>query len=630
MKKVICIILMMALVFTSTATVEAKGRSDKPNKQNYVQKTKDNYRYGKVFKLKDTHTIKYKKYVLPTKPVTNGMGAEVDFKSPTGVLKVVKGSLTIVVNFKQKTVTVNGVKDKNSGIFTCKESQRTIVLLKYIAKLLGAVVSQEEDDIRVTVPGLKAPTDVMLTTVGAVVKNNTLNSTTQYMTATAKITQGQATGGRAELYVGSRLVAADTAISAMDNYVTFTTSDGSPANEELRSLIPEGGLVTVRLYNAGNNSVTSSKSNPTLTVDYIPPAIGNVLSANYDSGNGQLTINTTGATANGDLVDVTKLSLTEPISGKTYQLTNTSKAGSSGTVVNGNQLLVSVGAADRLGIAGLGSSALYLTVAAGALLSDAAGNLSAVFPTPFTLPVAYQYALSAPTNVTVTPIGTTTVPNTLNASTIFMNASAKIVPGQVAGGRAELYVGSVLVAYDTSILATDDYVTFTTSDSAPSNAKLQAAVPVGGIVTVKLYSADGKTATSAVGNPTLTVDYIAPTLTGIISAIYDRNSNLVYLSVTGASAVSDTMDVTKLVFYDVSSNKSYQLTNAAKTGSKGTVNDPNTIIVNLGSSDRAGLYRFGEKAVYLTVNEGILLKDEAGNESAYSPVTAQIPVIVVK
>ncbi|MDF2514044.1 MAG: S-layer protein, partial [Herbinix sp.] len=220
--------------------------------------------------------------------------------------------------------------------------------------------------------------------------------------------------------------------------------------------------------------------------------------------------------------------------------------------------------------------------------------------------------------------------NTLNASTIFMNASAKIIPGQATGGRAELYVGSVLVAFDNSISATDDYVTFTTSENAPTNAKLQAAVPVGGVVTVKLYSADGKTATSAVGNPNLTVDYIAPTLTGITSAIYDRKNNLVYLNVTGAGAVGDVFDVTKLVFYDASTNRSYQLSNASGSGSKGAVNNPYTVTVNLGITDRFGLYGFGETAVYLNVSGGALLKDAAGNEAIYYPTTAQIPVTVIK
>jgi hypothetical protein len=620
---------MIALIFTSAAKVEAKERNNKPHNHEDEQRSNDGYDKN-VFSLKDTKRIKYKKYILPIKPITKGMGAKVYFRSSTGELKVVKGAVTIIINFKQQIVTVNGVTDHNSGIFTSRESKRTIVLIKYIAKLLGAVVDQEDDDIIVTVPGLQAPTNVLITTVGTVVKNNALNSTTQYITATAKITPGQVTGGRAELYVGSKLVATDTAISANDNYVIFSTSDGSPTNEELRSIIPSGGLVTVRLYNTNNNSVVSSKGNPTLNVDYVAPTIGNILSANYDSSSGQLTINVAGATANGDIVDVTKLSLMDSVTGRSYQLTNATKTGSTGTVVNGNQLVVTVGSADQLGIAGIGTGTLSLTVAPGMLLSDTAGNSSNAYVAPITIPITYQYALSAPTNVTVTPIGTTTIQNTLNASTIFMNASAKIIPGQATGGRAELYVGSVLVAFDNSISASDDYVTFTTSDNAPTNAKLQAAVPVGGVVTVKLYSADGKTATSAVGNPNLTVDYIAPTLTGITSAIYDRKNNLVYLNVTGAGAVGDVFDVTKLVFYEASTNRSYQLSNASGSGSKGAVNNPYTVTVNLGITDRFGLYGFGETAVYLNVSGGALLKDAADNEAIYYPTTAQIPVTVIK
>lgn len=640
MKKIICVILMLAIILTSTSTVEARGHNryddDREDRdawegwdwEDWEDSWKKGYEYW--FSMKDKQVIRYKKCVIPTKPIIEGMGAKVTFKASTGVLKVVKESIVIVIDFKKKSVSVNGVNDKKSDIFTSKERNRPIVVLKYIAKQFGLTIEQDDDDIIVRIPELSAPTNIIITLVGTTAKANTINGTTQYLTATAKITQGQATGGRAELYVGSKLVATDKSILATDKSVDFTTSDGSPTNDELKTVIPNGGIVTVKLYNASNHVIGSSKDNPTLTVDYIAPIIGGIYSANYDSTSSKLTIAVTGATANGDFVDVTKLILMDSVTGRTYQLTNTSKTGSTGSIVNSNQLVVNVGTTDRLGIAILGSNTLYLKIAAGSLLSDAAGNTSIAIGAPIMVPLTYQYILNAPTNVSVTPIGGNTVANTLNASTILMNASAKITPGQATGGRAELYVGTILVAYDTTIAALDDTVTFTTSDYSPTNAKLQTAIPVGGVVTVKLYSFDGKTATSTVGNPTLTVDYIPPTISSVTSAIYDKGNNVIYLNVTGASSAVDTFDVTKLTLYDTATYKSFQLTNAINTGSKATVNNSNTIIINLGSSDRNNLKGFQDTTLYLSISGGALIKDTAGNESVYYTATTQIPVSVIK
>ncbi len=628
MKKVIGLILLVVLLFTSTETAFAfKKNADKNNHHNNYQKTKENQ---KRYKIKSSPVIKYGKYKLPIHPVKKGMDASIDYDQKKAVITIVKGSTTIVINFKNETVTVNGVLDKSSGIFSAKDSKKMSVLIKYIAYLLGQKVDFDDDEI-IVVPGLNPPTNITLTPVGAAVVANTLNNSTLFLAATAKITAGQATGGRAELYVGSKLVAVDNSIAATDTEVTFNTSDNTPTNAELQSAVPAGGLVTVRLYNASNNYTVSSVNNPTLLVDYVSPTITGLASAIYNPSGNQLTINVNGAGAIGDLVDVSKISLYDYSIGRTYQLTNHPNGGSKGVVANANSLLIDIGVTDRYGLTGFNNNSLQLLITPGALLSDKAGNLSAVFTTTQTIPVTTSFTgLDLPTNVSVVPNGSVVRSNTLNSTTLFMTASANITAGQATGGRAELYVGSKLVATDTFIGPTDNTVTFTTSDGTPTNSELQTAVPLGGVVTVRLYNSSNYSVTSQVANPTLVVDYVAPTITGITSGILDIANKKLYLITTGAGKAGDLVDVTKISFFDSALGRTYQLTNSSWNGSSGTVSNENTLVINIGSADMQTLKYYGGSTVALTVSAGSLLSDTAGNTSPVFAANVTVPVVVVK
>ncbi|QHQ63178.1 hypothetical protein Ana3638_22360 [Anaerocolumna sedimenticola] len=339
------------------------------------------------FKISASPVIKYGKYKLPIKPVTQGMGAAVDFNKDTAVLTVTKGTTVIVINFEDKTVMVNGAADTNSGIFTAKNDKKMTVLIKYIANKLGVRVNVKGDDVATEIPGLDLPTDIKIMPVGLNVAANTLNSTTLYMTAAADIIAGQAVGGKAELYVGSKLVAVDNTIEAADTTVTFTTSDGTPTNEELKALIPEGGKVSVKLYNADQQAVTSEVKNPTLKVDYIIPTLTGITSANYVVSGSSIVVNVTGAGEVNDKVDVTKISLYDSALNKTYQLSNVWGTGSVGVVSSDSRLTITLGSADREGLAGFGSSELYLNVAAGPILIDKSGNKLAEFSGIQNIPV---------------------------------------------------------------------------------------------------------------------------------------------------------------------------------------------------------------------------------------------------
>lgn len=235
--------------------------------------------------------------------------------------------------------------------------------------------------------------------------------------------------------------------------------------------------------------------------------------------------------------------------------------------------------------------------------------------------------LNAPTGIVVTPVGTTFVANTINATTFYMVATANITAAQATGGKAELYVGSKLVATDTVITATDTTVTFTTSDATPTNAELQSVIVQGGEVTVKLYNASNQCAIGKL-NGTLTVDYTAPTITGITSALYSVTYNSITLIVSGAGAVNDKVDVTKISLYSTALNKTYVLTNSESTGSKATINGQTIITIKLGSADVLGLTGFSSSNVVLSVAAGSLLSDTAGNTSASFTIVQTVPVTI--
>jgi hypothetical protein len=648
MKKIICFIMTAALILSPTSIALAKqGNAAKHNdkgrktqitlqqekKTREKEKVKHQDKHSKgnkqEFKIYGSPVIQYGRIKLPIAPITKGMGATVKFDQATAVLTVTKGTITIVIDFKNKKVTVNGVEDMKSGIFTAKNDHKTTVLIKYIAKVLGVRVEVDDDEVIVEVPGLNNPTKVTVTPVGSSVLPNTLNSTTLYMTASANITAGQATGGRAELYVGSKLVATDSVIAATDTTVNFTTSDETPATAELMTAIPAGGVVTVKLYNAANQAVVSKTANPTLVVDYAAPTLTSITSASFSESGLSLYLNVTGAGAVGDKVDVSKIFVYNATLGVSYQLTSAARTGSTGVVSTANLLTIQLGSADALALTGFKGSNLMLNIAPGSLLKDAAGNTSASTTSYISVPVAVVVtALNPPTNVTVTPVGTSVLPNTLNSTTLYMTAAANITAGQATGGKAELYVGSKLVATDAVIAATDTTVNFTTADETPATSELMTAVPAGGVVTVKLYNAANQAVVSNTANPTLVVDYAAPTLTGVTSGIYSVSGSSIYLNVTGAGAVGDIVDVTKLVLYNTTLGVSYQLTGAAGTGSTGVVSTANMLTIKLGSADALALTGFKGSPLLLNVLPGSLLKDAAGNTSATTTTTVTVPVTV--
>ena len=121
--------------------------------------------------------------------------------------------------------------------------------------------------------------------------------------------------------------------------------------------------------------------------------------------------------------------------------------------------------------------------------------------------VVDRTAPAAPTSVSVTPVGGTVAANSLNKSNTNLTASASITAADATGGKAELYLGSTLLATDNTINDTDTQVTFDLGITSTEN--LKAVIPVGGVISVKLYDEAGNSSVSS-GNPTLEVDYVTP------------------------------------------------------------------------------------------------------------------------
>lgn len=127
---------------------KAKIKATKKQEEKTIKQT---------FKINGSPVIQYGKFKLPIRPITKGLGATLQFSKETGVLTVVKDNTTIVIDFNNKTVTVNGVKDADTNIFTVKNSKKMTVLIKYIASELGIRVKVDDNKVTTETPQDNSP-----------------------------------------------------------------------------------------------------------------------------------------------------------------------------------------------------------------------------------------------------------------------------------------------------------------------------------------------------------------------------------------------------------------------------------------------------------------------------------------
>lgn len=393
MKKLIILVLTAVLLATPSTVAFAKNNNSKKNDNKKVDWGSDFKWYEdddddgkwnkKEFKLKDSPVFKYGKYQLPLAPIVKAMNSEVEYNKDKALLTITKDNTVIVIDFKNKVVYVNGVKDTKSGIFSSKKNNGKTVLIKYIAKLLNYGLDIDDDEIIVEIPNYKYLSDIQIvpiSTLGTNVVKNTLNSTSIALEANAKIKAGHPLGSRAELYVGTKLIATDAVISPSDTKVTFTTSDGTPTTAELMAIVPKGGEVTVKLFNEKNELLVSKTMNEQLVVDYVPPTLTSVISINYIPVAKQISITVNNAGAVGDKVNLDMISLFDTNLRKIHTLNTSSDKGSVGIVNSSTSLVINLGEKDQKALAEFGKANMYAMIWDGSLISDLAGNQSPRMP----------------------------------------------------------------------------------------------------------------------------------------------------------------------------------------------------------------------------------------------------------
>ncbi|MSZ36491.1 MAG: hypothetical protein F2604_00860, partial [Actinobacteria bacterium] len=195
------------------------------------------------------------------------------------------------------------------------------------------------------------------------------------------------------------------------------------------------------------------------------------------------------------------------------------------------------------------ASALVLN---GGTIKDVAGNDAAltVLVASATGSLAASKAIvidttapSSPTALSATLVGGTVVANTLLADSTNMTATATIVADQATGGSAELLLGLITIATDTTVSASDTSLNFNLNFS--TSAELQAAIATGGQLTVRLIDAAGNISTSSQA-VTLTVDYVKPSvsMTASSSTLKIGQTSTLTITLSEASSTFVLSDVT--------------------------------------------------------------------------------------
>ena len=398
MKKLIILVLTAVLIATPSTIAFAKNKNSKKNDPKKFDWSNDFKWYEededdddddrkwnkKEFKLKDSPVFKYGKYQLPLAPIVKAMDSGVEYNKDKVILTITKNDTEIIIDFKDEVVYVNGVKDTKSDIFNSKKKNNgKTVLIKYIAEILDYGLDLDDDEVIVKIPKNKYLSDIKITPIAAnntdVIKN-TLNSSSIALEASAKIKAGHTHGSKAELYVGSKLVATDNVISPKDTKVTFTTSDGTPTNKELMASVPKGGEVTVKLYNEKKELISSKTMKEKLVVDYVSPTLKSVIGVNYIPAAKQIKISVRNAGAVGDKVNLDMISIFDTKLRKIHTLDSSSNKGSEGIVKSSTSLVINLGERDYKALSGFGKANMYLSIWDGSLISDQAGNLSPKMP----------------------------------------------------------------------------------------------------------------------------------------------------------------------------------------------------------------------------------------------------------
>lgn len=181
MKKLLSILIALMLILSSVSTsVYAKNdHSNSKSKKSYTQEMKklkdelkkwkkDNKKREEILKkiielkvdfdddslsvfvngddidLSRSPVIKYGQYKLPTRPITKGLDAKLSYSNRKKVIKITKNDTVITIDLLNKKVLKNDVEIK-TDLFNNKNKNKTIVLVKFIANILGYRVDSDDD-----------------------------------------------------------------------------------------------------------------------------------------------------------------------------------------------------------------------------------------------------------------------------------------------------------------------------------------------------------------------------------------------------------------------------------------------------------------------------------------------------
>ncbi len=143
MKKLLCVLLTIVLLLSSTAAFANPGKKHdskwKSDGKSYYQNDDEStsiFINGKEYLFNDGYVINYSGFQIPVKPIEDGLGASVDWNEKTYIVTIKDGNISLVMNLKNKVIKVNGFEIKNS-VLTTNKKNRTIALIKFIAEVLG-------------------------------------------------------------------------------------------------------------------------------------------------------------------------------------------------------------------------------------------------------------------------------------------------------------------------------------------------------------------------------------------------------------------------------------------------------------------------------------------------------------
>ncbi len=357
------------------------------------------------------------------------------------------------------------------------------------------------------------PSHVGVSSTGGNVVATYFNSTNTGVNFTASITAGnaitdEAVGGRAEFYIGTKLVATDSVIAIGDSTVTASV---------LGSAITAGGKVSVILYDAAGNTISSSSiNNATLNYDVTAPAqlLGDIkFSADTGASNADFITNVANQTISGKVSAV--LGADEKVQVSLNNGTSWSDA------------VTPAGSTDW----SLASQVLTASNTLKVRIVDAAGNIGA---NAFVQP--YVFDTSAPTVTLDNAIGTDLGLNNVGAAVTSI-VSGDTTRDQTWGLSGTAEAGSTVKIYDgNNELGVANLVgtswNFTTSALAGGSH----------VITARVLDIAGNEAQSSTisGTVDVAVSFLSATdtvtLAGQTFKVYNLNENITWSSTNSGSA----------------------------------------------------------------------------------------------